>query len=136
MNRWFALLILALSLALPMSAQSHVRPALEQERIDYLIASVATLQDAVFIRNGHEYGARQAADHLREKLAYANDRIETANDFISLCATASWLSHRNYAIRFHDGRVLESAVYLRGKLRDFDAERWNRMHPAVDPHKS
>lgn len=136
MNRWFALLLLALGLALPVSAQPHPRPALEQEKIDYLIASVATLQDAVFIRNGSEYDAQRAADHLREKLAYADGRVETANDFIDLCATASWLSHRSYTIRFHDGHVMESAVYLRSRLRDFDAERWNRMHPAVDPHKS
>jgi hypothetical protein len=43
----------------------------EAAKIRYLIGSVETLQGATFIRNGVEYDAKKAADHLRLKLKTA-----------------------------------------------------------------
>lgn len=128
MIRSAGLLLLALCLSLSVQAKPPVRPAIEQERIDYLITSIANLHDAVFIRNGVEYGATRAADHLRSKLSYAGKKVQTANDFIDQCATGSWLSHINYSIRFRDGHALESAVFLRDRLREFDANWARHLH--------
>jgi hypothetical protein len=94
----------------------------EQQKIDYLIHSIETLQDATFIRNGIEYDARTAANHLRLKLRFAGNRVQTAEDFIVNCATASSMSAQKYQIKFQDGRVVEAANYLRNKLNDYVAE--------------
>lgn len=91
----------------------------EGQKIDYLIASIETLQDAQFIRNGTAYNAKAAADHLRLKLRNAGSRVATADDFIRLCAAASSVSGTPYQIRFADGHVVSSEAYLKQKLAEF-----------------
>ena len=109
-------------LILSISAFAHAAGSrsLEGQKIDYLIASVETLQGAQFIRNGTAYNAKAAADHLRLKLRMAGSRVATADDFIRLCASASSVSGTPYQIRFSDGRVVSSEVYLRLKLAEFE----------------
>jgi len=102
---------------------AHARDAHEQEKIDYLINSIAHLKGAIFIRNGSEYDAGKAAGHLRKKLDYAGEKIGTAQEFIDNCATASWLSHRKYRIRFGDGHTQDSATYLYGRLKEYELAR-------------
>jgi hypothetical protein len=99
----------------------------EQQKIDWLIDSVATLHDARFIRNGQAYDATRAADHLRLKLRFAGDRVKTAEDFIDYCATRSSMSGRRYSIRFADGRTVDAATFLRERLA---------AYPAIVPHVS
>ena len=96
--------------------------AAEQGKIDYLIHSIETLQNATFVRNGIEYDARSAAVHLRLKLRHAGNRVKTAEDFIVNCATASSTSGQKYQIKFQDGPVIEAATFLRNKLNDYTAE--------------
>lgn len=100
------------------TAQQH---ALEWQKIDYLIASVAGLQDARFIRNGTAYDAPRAASHMRLKLRFAGDRVQTAEDFIAYCATGSSASGMKYTIRFADGHTVDSATFLHGKLAEYNA---------------
>ena len=99
-------------------------PVTETEKIEYLIASVEQLSDAKFVRNGTEYDAQAAADHLRLKWHNAGDRIKTAEDFIRLCASASSVSGHPYRIKFADGTVMESATFFRGRLQSL-ANRTN-----------
>lgn len=94
-------------------------PSTEEHRIDYLIASIASLRNVQFIRNGVAYDARAAADHLRLKRFRAGSRVVTAEDFIKLCAAGSSLSGTPYTIRFADGHVVTSEVYLRQRLAAF-----------------
>ena len=131
MKLWLVLL-LALSLA-PAAEANAVRGTREQARIEYLIATVAGLKDAVFVRNGRDYDAGRAADHLRKKLDYAEGKVQTAEDFIDRCATASWLSRSKYRIRFGDGRVLDSAAFLRAKLKGFDGRRTRLSGDQIAP---
>jgi len=98
------------------AAPALAQPSAEQARIEYLIESVATLNDARFIRNGVEYDSRKAADHLRAKLRNAGSRVRTAEDFILYCAAGSSMSGEKYRIRFADGRTVDTADFLRGKL--------------------
>ena len=93
--------------------------ALEEKKIDYLIASIESLQNAQFIRNGIEYEAKAAADHLRLKRRGAGSRVATADDFIRLCASVSSMSGIPYQIRFSDGRVVSSETFLRERLAEF-----------------
>jgi hypothetical protein len=93
--------------------------ALEERKIDYLIASIENLQNAQFIRNGVAYEAKAAADHLRLKRRGAGSRVATADDFIRLCASVSSMSGIPYQIRFSDGSVVSSETFLRQQLAEF-----------------
>ena len=95
----------------------------ENARIEYLLAVVASLHDARFIRNGSAYDSTAAADHMRAKLRSAGARVKTAEDFIRYCASESSVSGKPYEIRFPDGRVVLSADFLRQKLREFDQQQ-------------
>src|SRR5271156_6047855 len=99
-------------------AQAAEPTSVEGQKINYLIASIETLQGAQFIRNGTAYDAKSAANHLRLKVRNAGSRVATAEDFIRLCASVSSISGTPYQIRFADGRVVSSEAYLRGKLAE------------------
>lgn len=109
-------------------APAFAQPGVEQQKIAYLIASVGALHDASFIRNGAAYDAARAAEHMRLKLRFAGDRVKTAEDFITYCATRSSMSGTRYTIRFHDGRVVDSATFLRGKLAEYEAAAGHGRH--------
>ena len=111
---WVGLLLLGFSSLL------LARPAREQQRIDYLIQSLGSLPNAVFIRNGNEYSAADARSHLEKKLKYAGNRIQTAEEFVKHCASQSSISHRPYQIRFEGGKVTDTSSYFREKLKEFD----------------
>ena len=96
---------------------------IEQQKIQYLISVVADLKDATFLRNGSEYDAQRAADHLRLKLRFAGSRVKTAEDFIVYCATSSSMSGEKYQIKFSDGRLVDSATFLRDKLAAYPPQR-------------
>ena len=92
----------------------------EQARIDRLLAAVSASADLVFIRNGSEHTAREAADHLRLKLRRAGSRIATAEEFIDLLATRSSFSGKPYLIR-RPGRQPEPAgPFLHNLLRNLE----------------
>jgi hypothetical protein len=93
----------------------------EAQKIQALIGSVEHLQGATFIRNGSEYDAKAAADHLRRKLDYAGKRVQTAQQFIDKLATGSSMTGTPYKIRFADGRTVESAVFFREVLKNLEA---------------
>lgn len=99
------------------------RPEAEQKKIDYLIAAIEALDGATFIRNGSEYSAAKAADHLRLKLRKAGDRIQTAEQFIDELGAKSSMSGEKYQIRFKDGRLLDSAQVFREKLAQYRPEK-------------
>jgi hypothetical protein len=108
-----------LALALAFFAATVARaqsPALSDgQKIDALIQSVADLRGAVFIRNGSD-DAKAAADHLRMKRAKAGARVKTADEFIRLCGSVSSTSGKPYQIRYMDGRMEMSEVFLRARL--------------------
>ena len=101
---------------------------IEQQKIQFLINVVANLKDATFLRNGSEYDAQQAASHMRLKLRFAGSRIRTAEDFIVYCATGSSMSGEKYKIKFADGRLVDSATFLRDKLAAYPAPQ-DTPHP-------
>jgi hypothetical protein len=92
----------------------------EAAKIQALIAAVEKLPGAVFIRNGTEYDAAQAAAHLRRKLDYAGRRVRTAEQFIDKLATGSSMTGKPYKIRYADGRTVESAAFFREQLRKLE----------------
>jgi Family of unknown function (DUF5329) len=103
-------LLLTASLALSFDPQTKAE-------IDELIGFVRT-SGVRFIRNGHEYSGTEAADHLRDKLARAGDRVKTTDDFITKVATQSYLSGQPYLAKFPDGRTQPTGDWLRAHLAE------------------
>jgi Family of unknown function (DUF5329) len=94
---------------------------IEKKKIEFLISSVENLKEAKFIRNGSEYNGKEAAEHLRMKFRKAGDKVQTADDFISLCASKSYISGKPYMIRSSDGKTIKSEEYFREKLKEYSS---------------
>ncbi len=115
-------LVLALLAALTVPHRASAREAREQARIDFLLHTVETSK-VVFIRNGSEHDGPAAASHLRMKLNYAGERLKTAEQFITYCASQSSITHRRYQVRLADGKTVDAASYFEEKLRGFDQKQ-------------
>ncbi len=111
-----AFVILAL-ISVVVNAQDNI----ERKKIDFLISSVENLKGAKFIRNGAEYDGRKAAEHLRMKLQNAGSKVQTADDFIRLCASKSYFSGKPYMIKSSDGKTVKSEEYFRKKLKEYNS---------------
>lgn len=92
----------------------------ETQKIDHLIAFVANLKGATFIRNGESYEPKQAADHLLMKRNKAGNRIKTAKDFIDKIATASSLTGEPYLIQFANGKKFPTQLVLISELKKLE----------------
>jgi uncharacterized short protein YbdD (DUF466 family) len=117
------LLLMLLSL---ISGYAYAQDSSEAAKIRYLIGSVEALQGVTFLRNGGEYDARKAADHLRLKLKTAGNRVKTAEDFIRLCGSKSSVSGEAYRMRFPDGTTMYAEAFFRERLKTFIAETSSR----------
>jgi hypothetical protein len=106
-----------------LTGSAYAQSPREAAKIDYLIHAVETLDGAKFLRNGQEYDATAAADHLRLKRRIAGDRIKTAGDFIRLCGTQSSVTGEKYRIRFADGTIADAEVFFRKKLKALAADK-------------
>lgn len=110
-----AFVILALFSGAAVSAQDTI----EKKKIEFLISSVENFKGAKFIRNGSEHDGKKAAEHLRMKLQIAGDRVQTADDFIRLCASSSFITGKPYMIRYSNGKTIKSEEYFREKLKKY-----------------
>src|SRR4051794_26548511 len=103
-------LLLTASIALAFDAQTKAE-------IDGLISFVRT-SGVRFIRNGTEYSAAEGADHLRDKLGQAGDRVKNTEDFITGVASKSYLSGKPYLVKFADGHTQRTSDWLRAHLAE------------------
>jgi hypothetical protein len=114
------ILVIALAVLALFSGVASAQDTIEKKKIEFLISSVENLKGAKFIRNGSEYNGKEAAEHLRMKLRKAGDKVRTADDFIRLCASKSYISGKPYMIRSSDGKTIKSEEYFREKLREYN----------------
>ena len=99
-----------------LSAQDNI----EKKKIELLLSAVENLKGATFIRNGSEYDdGKAAAAHLRMKLKNAGGKVQTADDFIRLCASRSFLTGKTYMIKFSNGKTIKSEEYFREILKEY-----------------
>lgn len=87
----------------------------ERARIEALLAVVRG-SGIVFLRNGREHTAEEAASHLRDKWSNAGDRIATTDDFIEQLASRSSQSGEAYRVRLPDGTERDAGPWLREQL--------------------
>jgi hypothetical protein len=101
-------------------ATTSLKSLTDQAKIELLIHSVANLKGATFIRNGVEYTAAEAADHLRDKLRAAGGQITTVPQFIDAIATESYASGKPYLIRMPDGTTVYAGKFLFDRLDEIE----------------
>ena len=109
--------IACLSFVLMPTLNAAGAPPEEQKKIEALIAHIATLKKATFIRNGKEYDAASAAKFLRGKWEANDKEIKTAAAFIEKVATKSSTTGKAYRIRLEDGKETDCGPYLTGQLK-------------------
>ena len=102
--------------ALPYSISQSIS---EEQKIEKLIKYVEK-SDAIFIRNGSEYPAKEAADHLRMKRKKAGNKVKTAKDFINMIASKSYMSGKAYQMKFKNGATINTRDMLYNELRKID----------------
>jgi len=91
----------------------------EEQKIEKLINYIEK-SEALFIRNGTEYPAKEAADHLRMKRKKAGNKVKTAKDFIDLIASKSSMSGEAYKMKFKNGATINTRDMLNNELRKID----------------
>jgi hypothetical protein len=109
-----------------MAGYAYAQDYSEAAKIRHLIGSVEALQGVMFLRNGNEYNAKKAADHLRLKLKMAGGRVKTAEDFIRLCGSKSSVSGEVYRMRFPDGTTMDAEAFFRERLKALAADTSSR----------
>jgi hypothetical protein len=101
-----------LSLFIVINLHSQTSKFSEKEKITYILDELEKSK-LIFIRNGDEYSAKEAREHMQKKLDYAGNRITSADQFITYIATKSSLSGKSYFVKYPDGKKVESAIWLR-----------------------
>jgi hypothetical protein len=86
-------LILLLLVCVAANEPALARDETSRDEIEFLLRHVEN-SSVRFVRGGKEYSPKEAADHLRYKLAHAGGRVKTAEDFIAGIATKSYLTGR------------------------------------------
>jgi len=100
------------------AAASDPPAMIAAHEIEALIKAVEMEVGAVFIRNGSEYSASDAADHLRRKLRSAGSRVNTADQFIEHIASKSSTSGNPYALRLANGKTVDAGEWFRARLAE------------------
>jgi len=107
-----ALALVVLLTAGPASSQ----PSGQVEQTIRHLISYVSAADLIFVRNAGEYTPAEAAGHLEKKYRHFRDDIETADDFIELCATQSLLSGKPYLVIDPQGNASRTSDWLRAEL--------------------
>lgn len=91
----------------------------EEQKIEKLINYIEK-SEAIFIRNGTEYPAKEAADHLRMKRKKAGNKVKSSKDFIDIIASKSYMSGEAYKMKFKNGATINTRDMLHNELRKID----------------
>jgi hypothetical protein len=92
-------------------------PPAEEARVECLLRTLGQEKDLYFIRNGTEYPASRAEEHLRLKFERSRAYLDSAEEFIDRAGARSSVSGRPYLVR-HPGREpVPAGNFLRDLLR-------------------
>ena len=115
-------LLLALALLSGAAPAGSAPTAQTEHAISHLIGHVSG-SGMTFIRNGSEYTPQEAAEHMLKKYRHFRDDIDSAEDFIALCASKSLLSGKAYEVLDAQGKVQYTRDWLRAELATYRANR-------------
>lgn len=91
--------------------------AAPEDEIAALLKYVSNLEGATFTRNETPHTAMEAADHMRMKWQRQKKKIRSAEDFIDLCGSKSYLTGKRYTIKLKDGAEKFSDEVLKAELK-------------------
>ena len=114
-------LVGAIVVLLPLLATAM--PAVEEQRVKRLLTRIETTESAVFIRNGREYTAGDAAEFLRSKCGGRLAEFANAEQLVRECAAHSSASGEVYRIRLGSTAARPSAEVLGEWLRQGSAPK-------------
>jgi hypothetical protein len=100
-------------------ANKTVAVITEEQKIEKLIQYIEN-SDAIFIRNGEEFNAKDAAEHLRMKRKKAGKKVKTAKDFIDFVASKSYMSGEAYKMKFKNGSIINARDMLYNEPRKIE----------------
>jgi predicted RNA-binding protein with PIN domain len=109
--------LLALVLGASALAAQATPSAAEGKLIDTLIQRVSQMSAMVFVRNGSEYNAADAAKHMQAKYDHFRKELVTAEDFIERCASRSEMTGQAYKVKLAGGTVRDANEFLNNELR-------------------
>lgn len=97
-----------------------ISPAISgtQEEINHLLKFVSETK-CQYERNGTMHSGKEAKEHIQKKYDYYEDDIKSAEDFIKLSATQSYISGNHYKIHCPKQPILKSSVWLLQELQAF-----------------
>ena len=102
-------------------ANKTVAVITEEQKIEKLIQYIEN-SDAIFIRNGEEFNAKDAAEHLRMKRKKAGKKVKTAKDFIDFVSSKSYMSGEAYKMKFKNGSIINARDMLYNELRKIEKQ--------------
>ena len=112
---WLLLLtLMTLLLTAPASAAARQAEDLDTT-IQHLIAYVRE-SDVTFERNISRHDSAEAAEHIEKKYRHFKDKIDTPEQFIELCATASLVTGKQYLIIDRQGDEIPAGDWLNTEL--------------------
>ena len=94
----------------------------EKQKIELLLEQIEN-SDCTFIRNGTEYPAAKAREHLETKLSKSWISIDTADKFIKYIASKSYLSGKPYYVRLKNGKTIKAGKWFKTKLREIEKKK-------------
>jgi hypothetical protein len=93
----------------------------ENDKIEALIAVIASTKDAQFIRKGSAYDCATAAKFMRGKWNWKSSEIKTARDFVRICSAGGSGEGDPYFIRHSDGTQVAAKDFLTKQLDQLEA---------------
>ncbi|EKR74557.1 YfeK family protein [Leptospira noguchii] len=82
-----------------------------------------------FIRNGSEHDPKEAREHMERKLKAVDGKIHTIQEFIDHIGSKSSISGKPYFVKFADGKMVESRVWLKEKWEEIVNKKNNSSKP-------
>jgi hypothetical protein len=113
----FTRLAVTASVLASAAVPAHSMDAGERVKAKQLVNYIETMEGAVFIRNGREYTAANAAQFMRLKCESKMNTLKTAREFVDQCFSRSSESGKAYQIRTPDGKLYNSGDFLMQRLQ-------------------
>lgn len=105
-------------LGLCLASLAHSADETMDVEIDHLLAVVGE-SECTFVRNGMEYAAGDASDHLAMKRRRGKRYYESADEFIENIASKSSWSGKPYQIRCDDEAAVPAGEWFGRVLTEF-----------------
>lgn len=89
-----------------------------QDEINHLLSFVEST-NCQYERNGTLHKGDEAVEHIKSKASHYDNKIHSAEDFITYSATKSLLSGRYYQVHCEGSETIKSEVWLTNELAKY-----------------